>query len=91
MAMAQADVRVDSVVAVGVCGFHHCPVFLDGEGTKLATSDGPQGNLGCPWTDEEIETFGKIVAKVVRNLTAEDLAKLKRTMVEQRKKAEAKS
>jgi xylulokinase len=35
MALAQADVRADRLAAVGVCGFHHCPVFLDSEGIPV--------------------------------------------------------
>jgi xylulokinase len=34
-ALAQAEVKAAGVVAVGVCGFHHCPVFLDAEGTPV--------------------------------------------------------
>jgi xylulokinase len=35
MALAQADVRPADVAAMGVCGFHHCPVFLDAEGIPV--------------------------------------------------------
>jgi xylulokinase len=31
-ALAVAQVQAADVVAVGVCGFHHCPVFLDAQG-----------------------------------------------------------
>ena len=31
-ALAKSRVRAADVSAIGVCGFHHCPVFLDGEG-----------------------------------------------------------
>jgi xylulokinase len=34
-ALAQAGVKGAGVVAVGVCGFHHCPVFLDAEGLPV--------------------------------------------------------
>ncbi|MGD9317957.1 MAG: FGGY family carbohydrate kinase [Anaerolineae bacterium] len=34
-ALAQAETRAADVVAVGVCGFHHCPVFLDAAGTPV--------------------------------------------------------
>jgi xylulokinase len=33
--MAQAEARAADVAAVGVCGFHHCPVFLDADGTPV--------------------------------------------------------
>ena len=35
MALARADVAASSLVAVGVCGFHHCPVFLDADGVPV--------------------------------------------------------
>jgi xylulokinase len=31
-ALVQAAVKASQVAAVGVCGFHHCPVFLDAQG-----------------------------------------------------------
>lgn len=34
-ALAQAGSAAAGVAAVGVCGFHHCPVFLDGEGEPV--------------------------------------------------------
>jgi xylulokinase len=47
MALAQAEVKADGVGAVGVCGFHHCPVFLDAEGVPvrptIVTHDGRLG------------------------------------------------
>ena len=35
MALAQAGGKASGVVAVGVCGFHHCPVFLDDAGDPV--------------------------------------------------------
>jgi xylulokinase len=35
MALARAKVEAASVVAIGICGFHHCPVFLDAEGVPV--------------------------------------------------------
>jgi xylulokinase len=35
IALAQAGVKAGGVAAVGVCGFHHCPVFLDAEGIPV--------------------------------------------------------
>ena len=34
-ALDQAGGRAADVVAAGVCGFHHCPVFLDGAGNPV--------------------------------------------------------
>jgi xylulokinase len=43
-ALAHAGVRAGQVGAVGVCGFHHCPVFLDEQGnpvrSTIVTHDG---------------------------------------------------
>jgi xylulokinase len=35
MALARSSVRAADVAAVGVCGFHHCPVFLDADGDPV--------------------------------------------------------
>jgi xylulokinase len=47
MALAQAKVTAGSVGGVGVCGFHHCPVFLDDQGSPvrptIVTHDGRLG------------------------------------------------
>ncbi len=64
-------------------------VLLDGDGKELADSNGPQGNIGCPNTDEEIEVWTGILRKVRVTLTDEDLEALKRSRVadrEERKK-----
>jgi len=34
-AIAQAGVQAADVAAIGVCGFHHCPVFLDAGGAPV--------------------------------------------------------
>ncbi len=34
-ALAQAEDPASDVAAVGVCGFHHCPVFVDAEGVPV--------------------------------------------------------
>lgn len=34
-ALAQAGSATDDVAAVGVCGFHHCPVFVDAAGEPV--------------------------------------------------------
>ena len=55
--------------------------FLDPDGKELATSNGPKGNVGCPWTDEEIDTFFDILKKVVSKIGEEDLAALKKALL----------
>jgi len=46
-ALVKANVKAASVAAVGVCGFHHCPVFLDADGIPvrptIVTHDGRLG------------------------------------------------
>src|SRR5262245_63262983 len=43
-------------------------VIHDGAGTELADSNGPEGNIGFPNTDPEIEAFLKILKKVCSTL-----------------------
>jgi len=61
-------------------------VFLEPDGKELADSNGPKGNIGCPITDEEIDTFLEILKKVAATLTAEDLAALRKSLVAHREK-----
>lgn len=56
-------------------------VFLDGDGAQLATSDGPDGNIGFPAKPEEIAWFASMVAKVKVNLKDEDVEALKALLV----------
>lgn len=64
MALAHAKVKASSVGAVGVCGFHHCPVFLDDKGSPvrptIVTHDGRLGK-----TLADLEQSG-ILEEVVR-------------------------
>ena len=34
-ALVQARASATDIAAIGVCGFHHCPVFLDADGTPV--------------------------------------------------------
>jgi hypothetical protein len=61
-------------------------VIHDGDGAELADSNGPDGNIGCPNTDPEIEVFMKILKKVCSTLKDEDLATLKKSLVDHRDK-----
>lgn len=60
--------------------------FLDEKGEALATSDGPAGNIGCPYTDEEIDVFLDILRKVVTTISEDDLGALKALLKAQQKK-----
>ena len=61
-------------------------VIHDAEGKELADSNGPEGNIGCPNTDPEIEVFMGILKKVRSTLKDDDLAALKKSLVAQREK-----
>jgi hypothetical protein len=61
-------------------------VIHDGDGKELADSNGPDGNIGCPNTDSEIEVFLGILKKVCSVLKADDLAVLKKSLVAHRDK-----
>ena len=60
--------------------------MLDGDGKALADSNGPNGNIGHPGTDEEIKIYIGIVKKVALTLTDEDRAALKKSLVDHRDK-----
>ncbi len=49
-------------------------VITDAEGTELITSDGPQGNCGCPVAPHEVEWFVTMIQKTARTLTEEQIA-----------------
>ena len=49
-------------------------VITDEHGKELVTSDGPQGNCGCPVTEPECEWFMTMIRKTARTLTADQLA-----------------
>lgn len=67
-------------------------VMLTPEGKTITTSDGPDGNIGCPWTEPERKAFGTILTKSTSGITAEGVASLEaslkafRTKTEQRNK-----
>lgn len=50
---------------------------LDAQGTEIVNSDGPQGNIGYPAKQQEIDHYISMLQKAARRLTPDDLAKLK--------------
>lgn len=52
-------------------------VILDAEGKELVTSDGPEGNCGCPVTPEEVAWFLTMIRKTSRHMDAKDQEALK--------------
>ena len=59
-------------------------VILEPDGSAVVDSFGPNGNIGFPVTDEEIATFGVIMRKAAVNITASDVDKLLKSLVEER-------
>jgi hypothetical protein len=47
--------------------------ILDADGQPLVTSDGPKGNIGCPFEAHEIEWFRTMLERTRSKLTDEDL------------------
>lgn len=41
--------------------------ILDGDGAELVTSDGPNGNIGCPISEEECAFFVSMIKQTVRH------------------------
>lgn len=48
-------------------------VILDGDGKQLVTSDGPNGNVGCPVTKEEVAWFMTMLRKTAKHMNEDDL------------------
>ena len=61
-------------------------IILDAEGKERTTSTGPDGNIGCPYTDEEIAAFADILGKVTEKIDEKDLEALKASLKAQQKK-----
>ena len=49
---------------------------VDGKGDLLATSDGPEGNIGYPATTSEIGHFMSMLKKTARHATPEQIAEI---------------
>jgi len=62
------------------------PVFfiLEPDGSIVADSFGPNGNIGGPVTDEEIATFGEIIRKAAVRITEEEIKTLMELFVKDR-------
>jgi thiol-disulfide isomerase/thioredoxin len=56
--------------------------ILDSNGETLATSDGPQGNIGHPSEPHEIEHFLKILRQTRQRLTDDQIADLEKQLQE---------
>ncbi len=57
-------------------------VFIDGDGLALITSDDPgKGNVGFPAQDSEIAHFKKMLQKVAKRITPEEIEALGKSLV----------
>ena len=86
IAGAAAKDGTDPKLSSGIPWF----VFLDAQGTLLADSNGPKGNIGFPAQPEEIDHFTKMLQQVAVHLTADDIATIQRSLAP-KPKSEAKS
>ncbi|MAB71355.1 MAG: hypothetical protein CMJ54_02485 [Planctomycetaceae bacterium] len=66
-------------------------VFLAGDGRTLASSDGPDGNVGFPSTDGEIGAFTTALKKADPTFTDAEIDTLSKSLVANRKAREAKA
>ena len=64
-------------------------VFLDAKGTAIVTSDGPKGNIGYPYTPEEIEHFVAMLKKAARKIGPAQIEAIESTLKAEAKKIEA--
>ena len=48
-------------------------MITDEHGKELICSDGPQGNIGCPVDDHEVEWFMTMIRKTARTLDEKQL------------------
>lgn len=65
-------------------------VLYDADGKPLANSEGPKGNVGYPYQDDEIEFFVTMLEAARTNLADADIAVLRESMVAVRREDEAK-
>lgn len=64
-------------------------VFLDGNGTQVANSQGPKGNTGFPYQDDEIAHFVAMLEKARPKLSDADIQALRESLTSVRKEDEA--
>jgi len=55
-------------------------VILDTDQKKLITSDGPDGNIGCPVQPAEVAHFMAMVEKTARNMTEADRTQVQKLL-----------
>lgn len=65
-------------------------VFLDADGRVLTTSEGPKGNTGFPYADEEVAHFVTMLQSTCKKLGAPEIAQLREELAAVRREDEAK-
>jgi len=64
-------------------------VFLDADGRVLTTSEGPQGNTGFPYADEEVAHFVTMLTSSCKKLGAPEIEQLRAELAAVRREDEA--
>jgi hypothetical protein len=64
-------------------------IFYDADGRALANGDAADGNIGCPYKDEEIAHFVTMLDKARHKLTPDDIEGLRKSIVTMRTEDEA--
>jgi uncharacterized protein YyaL (SSP411 family) len=64
-------------------------VFLDPKGNAVVTSDGPKGNIGYPFTPEEIQHFIGMLKKVHRKIEPSQIESIEKVLKSEAEKIEA--
>jgi thioredoxin-related protein len=64
-------------------------VFTDAKGKAIVTSDGPEGNIGYPYTSKEIGHFIAMLRKAARKLSPEQIEKIESALKVEGKKIKA--
>jgi len=63
--------------------------LLDSDGETLSTSDGPNGNIGCPVQDEELAHFRTMLNAAAKHLSEDDIKKITAKLQDKDEKAAA--
>jgi len=61
-------------------------VFTDADGNSIVDSSGPNGNVGCPYTDEEIADFAEMIRAAAVRMDEADIASLTASLAAHHKK-----
>jgi len=64
-------------------------VFLDADGRVLATSEGPKGNTGFPYADDEVAHFVTMLTTSCKKLGAPEIERLREELAAVRREDEA--